>query len=320
MVSAPKIFARKIKGLLSLLTSGSRRKSRTHKWPEPTWYRPEEYLPGDVWDSQNPAERFASAGDLCAHLGDQLPVQVVKLIAHDVLQGLQYLHGIRGTMHGDITQDSILIAPRDMKSIISQFYGDSMSQNTSTASHMQPLYFEFDTLVSPPYSASSVVFRLCYPDVDRPRHDPLCDSYGMRPPEAIIGAPRTISSDLWTLGCVLYELLTGESLFDPLFQTEDLGLTTEESHIIQIVEMVGEFPRDLLISGKHSTRWFHEDGRLRLDTTYYPVTLEEILRMRIEESEVTSTADFLGSMLRLRPQDRKNAVDLLHHPWLATSS
>ncbi|ESK83495.1 serine kinase [Moniliophthora roreri MCA 2997] len=321
MVSTPKTFARKIKSFLSLLASGSKRKSsRNHKWPEPTWHRPEEYLPGDVWDSQNPAERFASAGDLCAHLGDQLPVQLVKLIAHDVLQGLKYLHDVRGTTHGDVSQDTILIAPRDMKSIISQFYSDGVSHHTSTASQFQPLYFDFDTLVSPPYSASSVVFRLCYPDIDRPRHDPFCDSYGMRPPEDILGAPRAASSDLWTLGCVLYELLTGESLFDPSFQTDDLGLTPEESHIIQMIEMVGEFPQDLLRSGKHSSCWFRDDGTLRLETTYYPVTLQEILRMRIDESEVINAADFLGSMLQLRPQDRMKAADLLNHPWFMTSS
>jgi len=53
----------------------------------------EVYLPGYLWDALNPTERYASVADLCAHIGDQLPIQVVKLISRDVLRALQDLGG-----------------------------------------------------------------------------------------------------------------------------------------------------------------------------------------------------------------------------------
>ena len=56
----------------------------------------EVYLPGYLWDALNPTERYASVADLCAHIGDQLPIQVVKLIARDVLRALQDLHSEPG--------------------------------------------------------------------------------------------------------------------------------------------------------------------------------------------------------------------------------
>jgi serine/threonine-protein kinase SRPK3 len=60
----------------------------------------EVYLPGYLWDALNPTERYASVADLCAHIGDQLPIQVVKLIARDVLRALQDLHsGPGGVAH-----------------------------------------------------------------------------------------------------------------------------------------------------------------------------------------------------------------------------
>lgn len=59
----------------------------------------EVYLPGHLWDALNPTERFASVADLCAHVGDQLPIQVVKLIARDVLRWLANVHGTRGVAH-----------------------------------------------------------------------------------------------------------------------------------------------------------------------------------------------------------------------------
>ena len=66
----------------------------------------------------------------------------------------------------------------------------------------------------------------------------------------------------------LYELLTGDSLFDPSFQTMELGLAPEESHLIQIIEMVGELPLDLIKSGKHAKKWFNDDGTLRPVTSF----------------------------------------------------
>jgi hypothetical protein len=58
----------------------------------------------------------------------------------------------------------------------------------------------------------------------------------------------------------LYELLAGEPLFDPSFQTQDLGLSLEESHLIQIIELLGPFPTEVLAVGEYSKRWFKEDG------------------------------------------------------------
>ena len=60
----------------------------------------EIYIPCHEWDAQNPAERYASVTDLCAHIGDQLPIQVVKLIARDILRSLDNLHCTRGAVHG----------------------------------------------------------------------------------------------------------------------------------------------------------------------------------------------------------------------------
>jgi hypothetical protein len=59
----------------------------------------EVYLPGPVWDALDPTARFASVADLCAHVGDQLPVQVVKLLARDVLRALGNVHRTRGAGH-----------------------------------------------------------------------------------------------------------------------------------------------------------------------------------------------------------------------------
>ena len=97
----------KLKSLLSFMRiSSPRRKVNVYHISNPyiatqdhVQPRPEVYLPGHVWDALNPTERFASVADLCAHIGDQLPIQVVKLIARDVLRGLEDFHNTRGIAH-----------------------------------------------------------------------------------------------------------------------------------------------------------------------------------------------------------------------------
>lgn len=126
-----------------------------------------------------------------------------------------------------------------------------------------------------------------------------------------------------------------------------MGFTPEESHLIQIVELLGQFPRDSVKAGKNAQKWFYDDGTylvktislsspniywntfhlltmdnqsinqgsLRLDTTYYHVSLKDILEMRIEGPEVAPTSEFLGAMLRWSPYERARAEDLVNHPW-----
>jgi hypothetical protein len=102
------MFIAKLKSLLSFIRiSSPRRKVNVYHISNPCiatqdYVQPcpkEVYLPGHLWDALNPTERFASVADLCAHVGDQLPLQVVKLIARDVLRGLEDFHNTRGIAH-----------------------------------------------------------------------------------------------------------------------------------------------------------------------------------------------------------------------------
>ena len=58
----------------------------------------------------------------------------------------------------------------------------------------------------------------------------------------------------------LFELLTGDALFDPIFQTSELHITNEESHLIQMIELFGDMPHDLVHVGTYSSRWFTTEG------------------------------------------------------------
>ncbi|KAK3107980.1 serine/threonine protein kinase, CMGC, partial [Teratosphaeriaceae sp. CCFEE 6253] len=67
-----------------------------------------------------------------------------------------------------------------------------------------------------------------------------------RSPEVILGAKWGASTDVWSMACMVFELITGDYLFDPQSGTK---YGKDDDHIAQIIELLGTFPKSLCISG-----------------------------------------------------------------------
>ena len=91
----PRCLRRLLSGLKILFKR--QKQDDTRQWSHPFAHQRDEYLSGiQLFD---PSEHLVSVGELCAHLGQQLPIPIVKLISRDILEGLAYLHDIRGVTH-----------------------------------------------------------------------------------------------------------------------------------------------------------------------------------------------------------------------------
>jgi serine/threonine-protein kinase SRPK3 len=137
-----------------------------------------------------------------------------------------------------------------------------------------------------------------------------------RCPEVILGAKWGTSSDLWSVACILFELITGgDYLFDPASGTR---YSKDDDHIAQIIELLGEIPKAVAFSGKYSHEFFNRRGELRhiSKLRYWP--LESVLHDKylFPRSDADALSSFLTPMLRLHPDKRAKATDLIHHNWL----
>ncbi len=81
-----------------------------------------------------------------------------------------------------------------------------------------------------------------------------------RCPEVIIGAKWGPSADMWSAACMFFELLTGDYLFDPAPGSK---YNKDDDHIAQIIELLGDFPKNLAFSGKYSADLFNRRGEWR---------------------------------------------------------
>ncbi|KAF9907840.1 serine/threonine protein kinase, CMGC group [Linnemannia zychae] len=136
-----------------------------------------------------------------------------------------------------------------------------------------------------------------------------------RSPEVIIGAKWGPSSDVWSVACMAFELISSDYLFDP--QRGD-NFSKDEDHMAQIIELMGPLPKRLLDSGKHSRDLFNRKGELRNIRKLRMWPLREVLSEKyvMPEEEASLLADFLEKMLQVDPSRRATAGAMTKHPWL----
>ncbi|OJD09872.1 CMGC/SRPK protein kinase [Emergomyces pasteurianus Ep9510] len=136
-----------------------------------------------------------------------------------------------------------------------------------------------------------------------------------RSPEVILGAKWGASTDVWSMAAMVFELITGDYLFDP---QSGAKYEKDDDHIAQIIELLGPFPKSLCLSGKWSQEIFNRKGQLlkihRLRHWALPDVLREKYHFSPEESKAIS--DFLLPMLELLPERRANAGGMSGHPYL----
>ncbi|SCV05872.1 LANO_0H17040g1_1 [Lachancea nothofagi CBS 11611] len=136
-----------------------------------------------------------------------------------------------------------------------------------------------------------------------------------RSPEVILGSEWGCSADIWSAACLIFELLTGDFLFEP---DEGHSYTKDDDHIAQMIELLGDIPSRLLNTGRHARTFFNSKGQLRniSKLKYWP--LKEVLRekYKFSDEDAHNISDFLLPMLSLDPQGRADAGGMVNHPWL----
>ncbi|KAK4981513.1 hypothetical protein LTR28_003083, partial [Elasticomyces elasticus] len=127
-----------------------------------------------------------------------------------------------------------------------------------------------------------------------------------RSPEVILGAKWGASTDVWSMAAMVFELITGDYLFDPQSGTK---YGKDDDHIAQIVELLGPFPKALCVGGKWSQEIFNRKGELRNIHRLRHWALPDVLREKYHFSveEARRIGEFLLPMLELLPADRANA-------------
>ena len=218
-----------------------------------------------------------------------LPLTLVKRITKNILRGLVFLHEQANVYHTDIKPENILMSYEsiDINDDIPETHNIKIS-DFGTARTMGGSY-SLTTLQTREYRA----------------------------PEVLLGCQSLISSgiDVWSLGCVIFELLTGDFLFDPKSQVH----TTRLQDLLQmnlIMQICGKVPASMIKEANYSPRFFL--GSRFLQENLPPIDLRDMMvrSYNMDFLDAHLFCDFLLPMLTPDPRERVSARTHLHHDWL----
>lgn len=136
-----------------------------------------------------------------------------------------------------------------------------------------------------------------------------------RSPEVILGINYGASADMWSLACMIFELITGDFLFEP---RKGETYSKNDDHLAQIIELLGKMPSKMALSGKFSKKYFTKYGSLKRvkGLQFWPLRNVLMEKYKFKESEARALEDFLMPMLEYHPERRATAQDMLRHEWL----
>lgn len=136
-----------------------------------------------------------------------------------------------------------------------------------------------------------------------------------RSPETILGINYNETCDIWSFACMLFEMLTGEFLFDP---RKNQLYSKSTDHLKLMMEMLNRFPKDYSTVGTQSKKFVDYAGNFKKVAELNFKTMRDVLvrRYKADPAQAAALQDFLTPMLDIYPQTRTSAFRSLFHSWL----
>ncbi|KAK0571550.1 hypothetical protein LWI29_017915 [Acer saccharum] len=232
------------------------------------------------------------------------PVDLVREFGRQLLESVAYMHDLC-LIHTDLKPENILLVSSDCIKLPG--YKRSSSDEMS-----------FRCL---PKSSAIKLIDFGSTAFDNQNHSSIVSTRHYRAPEVILGLGWSYPCDLWSIGCILFELCMGEALF----QTHE-----NLEHLAMMERVLGPLPQHMIrMAGRGAEKYFRRGSRLNWpegavsrDSIRAVKKLDHLKNMvsvNVQSSRSLFT-DLLHGLLKYDPSERLTAREALNHPFFRNLS
>eukprot|EP00474_Spongospora_subterranea_P001005 CRZ01463.1 hypothetical protein [Spongospora subterranea] len=241
----------------------------------------------------------------------------VRSFARQLLQAVQFCHSVK-LCHTDLKPENVLLCSSDYT--VCQV----SSRRIPVSTDIRLIDFGGATF-------------------ENERHSRTIATRQYRAPEVILGLPWSYPSDIWSLGCIFVELLTGELLFNTHEDLEHLALM---EHVLQQPFSTSLVSRALEPYRNEAGGGVSKDNkprsrRSRRSSESRAIDLFSVSQKRLRWPENASSpssvnhvksypalgelvpdplfCDLVSKMLRFERDERLTALEALNHPFFLSS-
>ena len=281
-----------------------------------------------------------------------LPINIIKKICKQLLSATNYLHTEKNIVHTDIKVENILLqkpSPRiekmkkdfldspllkRFKEISTLKFANLPSnrnrRNKAIKKKKEQLLNTYKTYVCKTLSdnkytiSDSIKISLDDCDIkladmgtclelDDLFSDELQTEY-YRAPEIILGKKYNEKIDIWSIGCVIVELITGNLLFDP---KKSKHFSRCKNHLLDIIELCGDFDSKYLQKCKYRNKFFDKyNNFINVPKLEYTSIYNHLIENNKDTNESKLISDFLTNFFKYNINERCSANRALQHVWL----
>ncbi|XP_031333753.1 dual specificity protein kinase CLK2-like isoform X2 [Photinus pyralis] len=217
------------------------------------------------------------------------PLEQVRHIGYQLCFSVKFLHENNLT-HTDLKPENILFVDADFET--TNVYSNKRLREVKRVKRTDVRLIDF----------GSATF-------DHEHHSTIVSTRHYRAPEVILELGWSQPCDVWSIGCILFELYLGVTLF----QTHD-----NREHLAMMQRILGEIP--IRMARKTKTKYFHR-GKLDWDEKssagrYVRNNCKPLMRYRqSEESDHMQLFNLILRMLEYEPLQRITLREALAHPF-----
>ncbi|VEL27534.1 unnamed protein product, partial [Protopolystoma xenopodis] len=221
------------------------------------------------------------------------PIEQVASISAQLCDAVNFMHSCR-LAHTDIKPENILF----VNDAYDEIYDDKLGR---------PLRVVRDSTIKVIDFGSATYDNEHHPTIIQTRH--------YRAPEVVLELGWSFPADVWSIGCIIYELVTG----DCLFMTHD-----NLQHLAMMERFLGPLPRNMIRKSR-CRRYFHKckldwdpEGS---DGCYVRKHVKPLADIWFASSDMYKrlSFDLIKEMLYFDPHQRITASKALEHPFTLSS-